>query len=269
MKKPGLFYIETRSFDAPTRTLTATISSGVTDRWRTRLDPNGCQVDNFIRNPVVQWAHDYSQPPIAKALWVRPENGKIRAQMQFADYPFAQQIFDLYSQGFLNAFSVGFDPSEWSDDAEGIRTFTKWDLLEFSAVPVPANPEALKDAFTRGIIAQEFMSRLEGDASASEQNSESPAEPSAPEPEPPEKNQTEDHEPKAQITESYLNERREFEKRISEQVQNLAVLIQKSLDQNSEEKSAAEMDISEDPIELSRVIGEAVRTQIKNLTGKI
>jgi hypothetical protein len=72
----------------------------------------------------------------------------------------------MYLTGFLNAVSIGFDPQEWvaigGEDAtekvpktpsdllnmqqlnNGTR-FTSWELLEFSAVPVPANPQALID----------------------------------------------------------------------------------------------------------------------------
>jgi septin family protein len=51
---------------------------------------------------------------------------------------FARMIYDKYKNGFLNAFSIGFQALEKDGD-----TFTKSELLEISAVPVPANPEAL------------------------------------------------------------------------------------------------------------------------------
>ena len=43
----------------------------------------------------------------------------------------------MFDQGIINSFSVGFKPLE----AEG-NTFVKQELLEISAVNVPANPEA-------------------------------------------------------------------------------------------------------------------------------
>jgi hypothetical protein len=68
-------------------------------------------------------------------------------------------VFNMYKSGFLNAVSIGFDPYEWEaleekdgktpTDLVGMMNqgthFTKWDLLEFSAVPVPSNPDALID----------------------------------------------------------------------------------------------------------------------------
>jgi hypothetical protein len=59
------------------------------------------------------------------------------------------------SRGFLSATSVGFMPTKYAfvDDPErrwGID-FLEQELLEFSCVPVPANPEALIDAKAAGI----------------------------------------------------------------------------------------------------------------------
>ena len=74
-------------------------------------------------------------------------------RVQFADaktYPFADQIFRLYQGKFMSAVSVGFIPLEQPEpilDADGRSTggyeFTSQELLEFSAVPIPANHEAV------------------------------------------------------------------------------------------------------------------------------
>ncbi len=45
----------------------------------------------------------------------------------------------------LNAVSVGFIPLEWTETKEGYD-ITKWELLEFSAVAVPANQDAIAQA---------------------------------------------------------------------------------------------------------------------------
>jgi phage head maturation protease len=46
----------------------------------------------------------------------------------------------------LNAVSVGFIPKEASPLEEGGMEITEWELLEFSAVSVPANQDALAQA---------------------------------------------------------------------------------------------------------------------------
>jgi hypothetical protein len=68
----------------------------------------------------------------------------------------------MFKEGFLKAVSVGFMPKEWElidseDDSffPGLR-FLKQELLEFSAVPVPSNPDALMKARTKGIDVEPF-----------------------------------------------------------------------------------------------------------------
>ena len=136
-------------------TLEAAISSNAVDRMGEVLDPSGVDLRNYRKNPVVLWAHDYEKPPIAKALWVKRDGDRILSKLKFAPTEFAQEVKALYEQGFMNTFSVGFMPKEWVDgdgDKNPRRTYKSWELLEYSAVPVPANPEALALAMQKGII---------------------------------------------------------------------------------------------------------------------
>ena len=117
---------------------------------------------NFNKNPVVLWAHKYDIPPIGKALWTKEDAGGILSKVKFANTPFAQEIFQLYKEGFLKAFSVGFLPKDYVDgdgEKKASRTYTNWELLEYSAVPVPANPEALSLAIQRGILKDEGLKK--------------------------------------------------------------------------------------------------------------
>jgi hypothetical protein len=93
------------------------------------------QIENYRRNPIVLWAHDYSgaRLPIGRAT-VRIEDKKMLADVTFDQGDeFARQVEDKYRRGFLNAVSVG-----WDDNPDETR-----DLLDISAVPVPADPNAL------------------------------------------------------------------------------------------------------------------------------
>lgn len=119
------------------------------DRDGERIDPAGWDFSNFIKNPVLIWAHDYRREPVGKCLDIRKDGNRILFTPQFAINvsEFAKTVFGLYLDGFMNAFSVGFIPKEWTDEqlpsGQIIRTFTKCELLEISAVPVPANPAAV------------------------------------------------------------------------------------------------------------------------------
>jgi HK97 family phage prohead protease len=116
-------------------------SSGIVDRQGESIDPKGWDLKNFMKNPIILFAHDYSSLPIGKALKTWVENGKLMFNIKFADTEMANEVFKLFKDKFLNAFSVGFMPLELATD--GKFTFSKTELLELSAVPVPANPEAL------------------------------------------------------------------------------------------------------------------------------
>ena len=150
-----VFTSEIKTIDEREGTLTAYVSTNTRDRMNEVLDPQGIDVSNFRKNPVVLWAHDYTAPPIGKAIWIKRDGDGILSKVKFANTEFAQEIFQLYKEGFLKAFSVGFMPRETVDgdgEKEPRRTFKKWELLEYSAVPVPANPEALALAIQKGVL---------------------------------------------------------------------------------------------------------------------
>ncbi len=133
------------------------------DRQGDIIRASGWKLDNYLKNPVFQWAHDYSQPPIGKAVKVWVQGKKLMTQVEFADrdtYEFADTIYRLYKGGFLKAVSVGLTPKNWegkSGDDDSPKwsgnVFIEQELLEVSGCPVPANPEALATAKAKRIIS--------------------------------------------------------------------------------------------------------------------
>ena len=147
-------YIATKETSDEENTATAAISTDTVDRDREILLPKGAELGNFYKNPVVLWAHDYSGTPVGKAKWIKSGRKYIKAMWTWAKTVKAQEIKQLWEGGFLNAISVGFIPKEGHEPtpkdidkvpewAEARRIVDKWELLEFSIVPVPANPDAL------------------------------------------------------------------------------------------------------------------------------
>ena len=116
-------------------------SSGAIDRHGESLNPNGWSLNNYMRNPVILFGHDYKSLPIGKATKVWVEDGKLMFNIKFANTPMANEVFSLFEDETLNAFSVGFIPMKW--DESGDYTFAEMELLELSVVTVPANPEAV------------------------------------------------------------------------------------------------------------------------------
>lgn len=129
------------------RRMSFVISTNSPDRDRDCVMPDGMQLANYKKNPVVLWAHDYRSLPIAKATSVKVEKNRLLADAEFADEadnPMAGSVYRLLKKGFLRATSIGFRPLKYAINEERRGyDFEEAELLEFSIVPVPANAEAL------------------------------------------------------------------------------------------------------------------------------
>ena len=66
MSAPGMI----RGIDLKERTITAYVSTNEWDRYGERFESDSFRagMENYLKNPVVLWAHDYARPPIAKTL---------------------------------------------------------------------------------------------------------------------------------------------------------------------------------------------------------
>lgn len=127
-----------------TGTFEVVISTADVDRAGEIIDQNGWDLEFYKSNPVVLWAHDYSSLPIGVTEDISVQDGKLVAKGRFAPEeanPLAQHVRRLYDLKIIRAASVGFIPREF--DPNNASRITKAELLEFSLVPVPANPNAL------------------------------------------------------------------------------------------------------------------------------
>jgi len=151
------------------------------DRHGDILDPGGADLRAFRKSPRVQWAHDYTKPPIARAEDVAREDNSLTCHIawwQSADADtghsrFVREVREMYEHNppFLNTWSIGFMPLEWAErtetDVNGNETFagyhiTRWELLELSAVPVPANPDAVSALHEAGIVSHKGLAKALG-----------------------------------------------------------------------------------------------------------
>ena len=135
--------------DAVAGPLVFVASTGEVDRHGDTVAPEGWRLEAYRDNPVVLWAHDYGEPAIGRAEAVWSDGRALRARLEFAPTEFAGQVERLYRQGYQRGVSVGFRPLRFEERRDplsgaflGIR-FLEQELLEISAVPVPANGGAL------------------------------------------------------------------------------------------------------------------------------
>ena len=118
---------------------------------------------DYLKNPVVLFGHADDEPPIGRRIALRTVGNQLRATIQFAAreiYEFADVVFRLVKEGYLNAVSVGWLPLQWTASKDRNRPggidFTKVSLLEISIVPVPVLPTALATARAAGINIAPF-----------------------------------------------------------------------------------------------------------------
>jgi len=147
------------NIDSGERTVAAVISAATPDRAGDVIRPDGlANRDEFLRNPVVLWAHQRTLPPVGTCVDLQITPERVIAVTKFAvGVPLADDLFRLYEQGVLRGWSIGFLPRRarlrpaQGDGRRGLF-IESWDLLEYSAVPVPENPQALTLALRGGLI---------------------------------------------------------------------------------------------------------------------
>jgi prohead serine protease len=144
------------------------ISTTRRDRHGDIVVPKGCikTLPDYEKNPRIFFAHRSTELPIASSrnpktneftLWVEEEKITSRAffhgKTQLSD-----DVFELIVSKDLQAASIGFQPliarlmegAEQPQDGETIDfdmgglIFDEWSLFEWSVVPVPANPDAIR-----------------------------------------------------------------------------------------------------------------------------
>ena len=124
------------------------------------VDLDGMDFSNYEKNPVVLYAHDHMGRtdsgglPIGRTLRLaRTRDGHIRADFEFlAGDAFAERVRNAWEQGFLRGASIGWRPVETRPSGRGVRA-VRSELLEWSIVAVPADPDALRDVYLRVVRA--------------------------------------------------------------------------------------------------------------------
>lgn len=116
------------------------ISSAGAKRDGIALDMRRFKLDNFSRNPVLLWMHGRESRgslPLGRWQNLRRDDSQITGEAVFdQEDAFAVEVERKYRSGFLNAVSVSWIPQRKGGVWE-------YDMLEASAVGVPADPDAV------------------------------------------------------------------------------------------------------------------------------
>lgn len=147
------------------RQLSFTITTDEVDRDNDIVKADGWKLDNYLKNPVVLFGHNWGGLPVGKCVSITKLENALKATVEFVSKeisPFAETVYQMCKQGFLKATSVGFSviKSDYDNERKGFN-ITEAELLEFSIVPIPANASALIEASGKGIDVSVFQKQLE------------------------------------------------------------------------------------------------------------
>ena len=166
------------------RTEVAFVGTDSVDRDREVMLPKGGVFDQWRKNPVVTWAHQYDVLPLGKGKWIKrakkADVSGILAKSEYISKPedwqgdwFADAVLHYVTEGFMPGRSVGFIPMEVRPPSEkeikerpelaGVnRVIAKWLLLEYAVCPVQSNPDALVELAAKGLKMPPEMDKLYG-----------------------------------------------------------------------------------------------------------
>ena len=137
------------------------------DRYGEIITASGWRLENYRQNPVIQNAHQYGDVifTLGKAVRTEVAGSALVQRWEFAveANPYARIAYGLYRGGFLNSASVGFLPMRWENGNEKTawtRKYLEQELLEVSAVGIPANPNALILALKAGAVSESDLHEL-------------------------------------------------------------------------------------------------------------
>ena len=154
------------------------------------LNLRGVSFKNYRKNPVVLWAHDaYEGIPIAKTVKIgHDEQGRIVADFEFnSEDEFAARVENAWNGGFIRGASIRYIPTkvvEVRNEAGEVERFRvdKSELLEWSLVPIPADPDSVRAAARALGLPAEIFRGIEPEPEPEEV--EPPTDPVTEDPEP-------------------------------------------------------------------------------------
>ena len=161
------FSVEIKKVDEESNEITAIVSDESVDRYGDIILQDGWDFTDFEKNPIIFANHSYDvEKIVGKAVSWEVKEKKLFMTIRFnVETQLGKDVFSMFKNGFLNAFSVGFMPLEAGyEKREGKDIFVirKAQLLEVSAVGIPANPNALKLALRKGVISAESETEMRG-----------------------------------------------------------------------------------------------------------
>lgn len=163
--KAAAIELRTDDVNEQERSVKARISTDRTDSDLEVVLPQGLIWNRFQKNPVVFFMHDPFGLPIGTSMWQKVGKHEVLAKTRFAEHEFADEVFKMFAGGILRGWSLGMDPMSVRRREirpADVRKRADWagaryiieaaEVVEYSAVTIPANEDALSKAFSNGLF---------------------------------------------------------------------------------------------------------------------
>ena len=115
------------------------------------VSTKGIELARFKKNPIILNNHSSWGLPVGRVENIRIEKGELKGELIFDDSDEkGKQLKSKYEKGFMNAFSIGFEVVEMSNEPSHLKvgqsreTVTKCELIEISVVTIPSNANAVR-----------------------------------------------------------------------------------------------------------------------------
>lgn len=134
---------------------------------------------NYIKNPIVLFAHNHSEP-IGKMVGYTLDDYGLLVDIEVFDVD--SRVYKLVKGGALTTFSIGFRLKDYKYD-EGSETFliTELELFEISIVSVPCNQDctfelakSMRDDGSYEELRAEAIKNLNGSGTTEKPNTNKP-----------------------------------------------------------------------------------------------
>lgn len=145
--KYKIFDSDIKAFDEKDLTVEHFISTERRDRGDDVMIADGMQIKG---KPVVLLQHGRTalgSEPVAKPVWIKKGTYKnkkgIVAKTKFFDdeQGLGRRLWEKTTKGYMPNWSIGYQILDWTQKRDFME-IKEWDLLEYSLVGVPMNPDA-------------------------------------------------------------------------------------------------------------------------------
>jgi HK97 family phage prohead protease len=133
-----------------------TLSTAAKDRHGDVVVSKGMRLPKGLKTIPLLWLHGFDETrghlPIGQlpTKFIEKSDDAVTGKVFFDEEndPFAQMVREKVDNKSLSSGSIGFQALDWSwekdEDDSSFFQIDKWELFEFSIVPVPANAGALR-----------------------------------------------------------------------------------------------------------------------------